>query len=321
MQKLLIICGPTAVGKTNLAYEITKQIPGEILSADSRQIFRALPVMTGKDIPEDAALVQSTLTELGKKIPYWNTGFTRIWGTDLLDLSEGAHSSLFTMVGNTVLSDIASRKILPIVVGGTGMYIEALLGKYDTVHVPRSEELRTLLDSMSVEQLQERLMDIDLPRIGHMNESDRKNKRRLERAIEIAVWRQTNDTPLVSSKRFDTFWIGLTAPRPELEQRIKTRLDKRWPLAVDEVKQLSNTLVGEHSQTILGLSEVQQFLDGKLTEDEAKELWYRGERQYSKRQQVWFLKNPDILWTDVSEVGWKESVLEKVRTWYTDKDR
>lgn len=201
MNKLLIITGPTASGKTALGIELAKKFNGEIISADSRQVYRGNDIETGKD----------------RSFPQW--------GIDIVDPGTDFSVSDFVKYATQVINDIQKRGKLPIVVGGSGQYIKELLNPSETLNIPPNQKLRKKLNTLTLEQLQLELMAIDRKKWESMNESDKKNPRRLVRAIETTKKRmillkllKTNDT-----LRNNALVIGLMAPKEIIYQKIVTR--------------------------------------------------------------------------------------------------
>lgn len=317
MKKLLIICGQTATGKTQLALELAYKFSGELVSADSRQVYKGLSIITGKDIPKNFSFRLSHCTFLGRNIGYFRNG-TRIWLTDLCDLDEEFSAAVYHQAATTALDDIQRRNHLPIVVGGTGLYLQAITQKIPTLHVPPDKQLRLRLAKVSTFELQKKLQRIDRERWEKMNASDRANPRRLIRALEIASFVGT--PPTVNIPSMDTLWIGLTAPLPVLEKRIAERVEKRWESgAVDEVRQIIRHIRTSDTppRTAIGVSPLVAYLRGELSQAEAIQRWVNLERQYARRQRTWFAKQPYIRWFDITDKQYKGDVAQVVQAWYT----
>ncbi len=287
MNNLLIICGPTATGKTKLALALAKQFDGELVSADSRQVYKGLDALTGKD--------------RSKEIP--------IWLYDVIDVGQPFNAAHFAFLARHAIDDIHKRKKLPIVVGGTGLYLSALTSRVDTLGIPPNTKLREKLSSYSLDLLQEQLQHIDEIRWLQMNHSDQKNPRRLIRAIEIAksgkIYPQ--EEPL-----YDALWIGLTTTLRMLQQRISKRVQMRWDESAHEVQ--------KNLPPILGAEPLLAFLRGDSTKKETLREGTNAEYQYAKRQMTWFKKQKNIFWFDVANDGVYTDIGYLVRTWYTKKD-
>lgn len=284
MKKILIICGPTATGKTKLAVSLAKTFRGELINADSRQVYQGLDALTGKDRSEE--------------VP--------IWLYDVAQTSEVFTVAHFVRLAQQAIGDVYKRERLPIVVGGTGFYLRALTTSIDTIAVPPNPVLRETLRATSLDTLQEQLRSVDPERWGAMNESDRKNPRRLIRAIEVAAQGQHMRR---AAPRYSPFWIGLTVPLPVLKQRITERVAGRFDKATSEVR--------DGLPPILGVNPLFSFKRGECTKEEALKDWAYAEYQYAKRQMTWFRKEKDVHWFDVSNSEYQSQVEAFVREWYT----
>lgn len=299
---LLIICGPTAVGKTALALHLSKVLDGELLSADSRQVYKGMDIVTGKDLPKDG---------------------TKIWLTDLVDPREEFSVSQWRKAAVGVMRDVWGRKKLPIVVGGTGFYIKALLDGIETIDIPRNKKLRTTLINQSASELYEILARLDSVRAANMNQSDKKNPRRLIRAIELARWKlEMGGGKLdkeVGGGKYNILWIGLMAPWDVLRQRIEKRVKGLIEDgALDEVKKLVEAGVAWDAQSMTGIGyqKFRNYFDGKISLEEVWEKWVQADLRYAKRQMTWFKKDKRIQWFDITTPGWEEKVEKLIQNWY-----
>ncbi len=288
MHKLLIICGPTATGKTALAAFLAKRFHGELISADSRQIYKGLDVITGKDV-------------------------SGVWMYDIVDVGKNFSVSQYQKRVLPIILDIEKRGRLPIIVGGTGLYIDAVVQPFETIHVPPSRDIRNKLERLSLTQLQKKLRKLDPMKWQRMNQSDRHNPRRLIRATEVALWKRQHGNPKEQKgSEFDALWIGLTMPIGKLAQKIQRRVAYRWEHgAIEEAQRYP-------SASALGITEIRSFLDGILSEGDAKMRWAMAEGAYAKRQMTWFKKRKQIHWFDVTKNPYKSAVTAMVAAWYTD---
>lgn len=282
--KLLIVCGPTAAGKTKLAITLAKKFNGELVNADSRQVYHGLDALTGKDRSQD--------------VP--------IWLYDVIDADEEFSVAHFVRLATRAIDNIYARGMVPIVVGGTGFYLRALTTSIETIAVPPNPELRKTLRATSIEILEQQLRRIDPKRWGALNDSDRKNPRRLIRAIEVAS--SSKHIPLVKPK-YDAFWIGLTAPLPVLKQRILERVAARFDKATREVR--------DGLPPLLGADLLLSWKRGEITKEETLTRWDQAEYQYAKRQLTWFRKEKQIHWFDVSDPHVEQRITDMVKSWYT----
>jgi tRNA dimethylallyltransferase len=315
--KLLIICGPTATGKTSLALRLAKKFNGEIVSADSRQVYKGMDIGTGKDIPENAKY-QMTNDKLG----FYETNGIRICGYDLVSPKNEFSVSRYLKFAGKIISDIESRGKLPILVGGTGLYIKGVVDGIPTVNIPRNKRLRENLGELSAEQLYESLSQIDSFKAGSMNSSDRKNPRRLMRAIEVATWMIDNSRKNLpkNKKTFDTLFVGLTAPTGFLEERISKRVNVRIGDGFeDEVKKLIDSGVDWNDQSMmsLGYRQWRDFAEGAVDRATAISEWKKEERKYARRQLTWWKRDGRVNWFDIREFGYQKKVEKLVEKWYT----
>ena len=326
MNKLLVICGPTATGKTALAVRLAKKLDGELISADSRQVYKGLDIVTGKDFSSKETIDRLKITTPFRKktyslVPYRFSGVP-LWLYDVVDQAEDFSVSQYQFLAKTIIIDIQKAGKLPIVVGGTGLYIKSLLEPLSSVAIPQHTKLRHALSNASVVQLQKELKRIDVGRFNTMNHSDRANPRRLVRAIEIGLYhkqRNSQGSALRIRSAYDALIIGLTASIDALEKRIYERVKKRWNQgAVSEVTKLSNVLSRSlPSATSLGIETIQAYVDSKLSKEQAIVEWTQKERAYAKRQMTWFIKQKNIHWFDVTAVDFEEEIVDIVATWYT----
>ena len=183
MRKLLVICGPTACGKTSLALGLAKKFGGEVVSADSRQVYKGMDIGTGKDLPKNSKF-EIRNSKLGGS--YIVAGVP-IWGYDIADSKKGFNVAQYTKITRTIIENIFVRGKLPILVGGTGLYIKGAVDGIATAEVRPNVKLRKSLFEKSPEELFEILAQVDAIKAGSLNSSDRRNPRRLIRAIEVAL--------------------------------------------------------------------------------------------------------------------------------------
>ena len=268
MTKILIICGPTATGKTDLAAKLAKKFNGELISADSRQVYKGMDIVTGKDKP------------VGVKI----------YGLDLVKPDEEFSVAHFVKSAATLINQIIQRRKLPIIVGGTGLYLNSLVKPPKTLAVKPDWQLRKELEKKTIKQLQQQLKKINPDKWQLMNHSDQLNPRRLIRAIEVARFLQGPAFALQRTDlKFDTFWIGLMADKSTLDQRITERVKSRVKAgAIAEWRELK----AKYPATLPSMSGIGYR---ELPDIEA---WIRAEQQYVRRQLTWFKKNKEIRWFD-----------------------
>lgn len=329
MQKVLIVCGPTATGKTKLAVSLAKRFDGELVNADSRQMYKGFDILSGKDIPKGSPLqTKEDVRIRGVEYPlgtYVLDGIP-VWLYDVVAPDGDASIAVFRDLANHVISDIEKRGKLPIIVGGTGYYLSSLSQPIASIDIPQDASLRNALAHASLEYLQQKLAHEDQKRWEAMNHSDRKNPRRLVRALEVAAWKQLHALHIMDAPERDMLWIGLEPNPAKSEASIRSRVEERMRHgAVEEVDAMKGKSLSPHSASIIGYPVLTAYRAGTLTEDEAKDLWTRKELQYAKRQMTWFRKQPSIMWYKADAPDSASSIEKAVAAWYTtnryaDKD-
>ena len=344
MNKILIICGPTATGKTDLGIKLAKEFKGEIISADSRQVYQGMDIGTGKDIDKNSEFRIQNL-ELTKKNKKLNIGYREkdripIWLVDICKSDYRFNVGEYAKLARIVIADIQSRNKLPIVVGGTGLYIKALVEPLSYVLIPPNSQLRKKLEQISAEELQKELIKLNREKFTSMNNSDQNNPRRLIRAIEMAEWNihkekyKANNILIDRNKELNFLLIGLTLSWEELFARIDQRVEKRVKQGIiDEIKGLLKKGYSWDlpAMSTLGYREWKPyFIKSKIKNQKLKinkeELikniiddWKLHERQYAKRQITWFKKQAGIEWYDITKPDHIIRILEKVKLWYDRK--
>lgn len=297
----VILLGPTAVGKTSIGVALAGIFDGEILSADSRQTYRHLDIGSGKDLGE--------YVYEGKAIPY-----------HLIDITElPAEYNVYNYQKDfyKAFKDIISRGKLPLVVGGTGMYLDAVVRAYEMVILPENPELHAELEAKSLEELGKMLLkeDPDL----HVK-ADLKEKDRVIKALEIIEAKKNGiESTAVERPDIRPFIIGTTLPRPELWKNIQIRLRERLEVGmIEEVENIHKSGISFERLEKLGLEYrfCSEYLQGKYkSRDEMEEKLFIAIRQFAKRQETWFRmmekKGVEIHW--LKETGKAERIEEAVK--------
>ncbi len=264
---LIVVLGPTASGKTALGVALASHLAGEIISADSRQVFRGMDIGTGKDLCE-----------------YGDTPYHLI---DRLDSGEEFSVFAFQNLAYQAIESIRSRQRLPIVVGGTGLYLDALLKQYRMVAAPQNPALRSELAEDDLETLRQRLFRL---RPEQHNRTDLDDRERLFRAIEVAeAQRAGGEQPAAPDIRPLIFGLGW--PRKQLRERIKLRLRQRLEQGmIAEVETLLDQGVSHAALDYYGLEYrfISNYLQGRLTRNDMEQKLYSAICQFAKRQQTWF---------------------------------
>lgn len=297
--RLLIICGPTGVGKTDLGIKLAKKFNGEIVSADSRQVYRGLDVATGKGIKG------------GEGVP--------IYLLDVVDPRDNFSVAQYYQLATRAIDHIRSAKKIPIIVGGTGLYIKSLLGDIQTLGVPPNQSLRMAYEGKTAAELFMILTRLSPELANSLNESEKSNKQRLIRRIEIAQSAEALQPTAYQPQPDNVLQLALTAPYPILKQRIFDRIDQ-WVAqgAEKEIKKLLKSGIDWNNQSMssLGYKEWEPYFKGEKTKEEIIANWKTKEWQYAKRQITWFKKDPTILWFNITDHNYPQNVETVVKNWY-----
>jgi|UniRef100_UPI00404B73BE tRNA dimethylallyltransferase len=300
MSKVIVICGATATGKSDIALDIAERIGAEIINADSMQLYRGMDIGTAK-------LKGSERREIPHHL------------LDVLDVTEDSTVAWYQEHARSAIAEIHSRGLHAIIVGGTGLYIKAIL---DDLNFPETDpQVRANLEKLGEEfganYLFERLQELDPAAALAI---DRANIRRIVRAlevIEITGKPFTANLPREDSSRFpDALQFGLVMDREHLRDRIDLRVDRMWQEGfVAEVAELITQGIrrGTTAQRALGYAQILAMRDGTLSEDEAKEETKRASRQYARRQETWFSRDQRIQWVATHQPR-LETILEKINS-------
>ncbi len=308
MHKMMVICGPTAPGQSALAVELAKQFNGEVISADSRQVYTGLDIGSAKITHEEMQGIPHHLIDVAHPNDYFSVAD-------------------FQKLAQEKMSEIHARGKLPIICGGTGMYIDSVVYNMQFPEVTANPKLRAALEQLSVEQLFEKLVTLDPNRA---NTIDQQNPVRLIRAIEIAT--ELGSVPKPNSSAvipgltrnlefkdsildsesesgmtttYNTLWIGLDLPKEILQERIKERITARIfasgknPRTLfDEITNLNTSGVSFERLERFGLEYRygSYYVLGKIHLEEFKELLATKTWQFAKRQMTWFKRNSEINW-------------------------
>ena len=274
--KMITILGPTASGKTSLVAALAYHLDAEIISADSRQVYQGMDIGTGKDLAD--------YTVAGKHIPY-----------HLIDICKaGSKYNVYQYQQDflEVYNKIRETNKLPILCGGSGLYLEAILKGYHLSTVPPNEELRNQLNEMSHESLIQMLVEIQEQLNTKMhNSTDLDSKQRTIRAIEIGKYMLTEADPKTNFPEIPSLIIGVDIDREERRRKITTRLHQRLEEGmIEEVKQLLNQGIAPEDLIYYGLEYkfVTEHIIGKLSYDEMVRQLEIAIHQFAKRQMTWF---------------------------------
>lgn len=292
--KILVLAGPTAVGKTRLAIEWANQFNGEIIGADSRQIYRAMDIGTAKPTPEEQAAVPHHLI-------------------DVVRPDENFTLADYQVQANTFINEIHARGKLPMLVGGTGMYITATMEGWQIPEVPPNPELRAELEQKSAAELFAYLEKIDPLSASQV---DRSNPRRLVRALEVTL---STGRPFAELRQknppdYDALYFALTMERDLLYQQADRRVDNMlqngW---IEESQQLLTQGYAPPmpSMSALGYPQIFAYLRGEMSLEEARQQIQHATHKFIRRQYTW-LRGHDSGWQWIEP---DENVTDKISAW------
>lgn len=302
LPKVIFIVGPTASGKTALSILLSKKFNGEIVNADSRQVYQEMDIATAK--PKRDASRQ-------KKNEYVYQGVVHHL-VDIIKPSKRFTLSDFKEQANVVISDILARGKLPIVVGGTGLYIWSLVDNLDIPKVEPNIKLREGFDLKTLEELVKLLKNIDPETVKKI---DIKNRRRVLRALEVAissgesfVAQTTKSEPLYNSLQ-----IGIKCDREKLYENINKRIDQQMLFGlVEETKKLATRYRWElPSMSSIGYKQIGNYLRGEMSLEAAVEIFKRDTRRYAKRQETWFKRDKRIVWIAPDDLAVAQKSIAK----------
>jgi len=300
MKKLLIIAGPTAVGKTEISINVAKKLNGEILSADSMQIYKHMDIGSAKISKEEM-----------EGIPHYLI--------DIIDPHESFTVSDYKSHAESSIDAIISKGKLPVVVGGTGLYINSLIYNYTFTEAAKDEEYRKHLDQLAAEKgkeyVHEMLKEVDIDSYNRLYPNDLK---RVVRALEVFKITGKTISEFTANENiydipYDIKYYVLTMGRANLYERINKRVDimlKRG--LIDEVIKLKKMGYNANMQSMkgIGYKEILYYLEGKIPLDEAVEMIKQGSRNYAKRQLTWFRKDERVIWIDKDKFSSDEEIID-----------
>lgn len=287
--RIIAIVGPTAVGKTALTLSLAEKVGGEVISADSMQVYRGMDIGTAKLTPAERARIPHHLI-------------------DVVEPGEAFSAADYQRLARAAVDEIASRGRIPVFSGGTGMYIRAAIDDYNFVTVSNNprvrDELRRQARDTGLSQLYARLTDLDPPVAARVHKND---ERRIIRALEVfettgrplSFWESQKDA---RQAIYDAVFIGLDRPRAELYARIDQRVETMVATGLlDEVSALMTRGMSLVAHQALGYKEVIPFLEGRCSFQEMMETLKRETRRYAKRQLTWFRADARVQWLNISD--------------------
>jgi tRNA dimethylallyltransferase len=294
VKKVIAIVGPTGVGKSELAVFLGEKLNGEIVNFDSLQFYKELNIGTAKPGEEER-----------KRVPH------HLY--DLLELDEEFNAAKFVEIADNLIKEIWERGKIPILVGGTGLYLRAFEYGLFSIEVPK--EIRGTLRKRADQDLSSLYEELKRLDPEYAQKISPKDKVRITRALEVIyasgkpISYFHKENPFFGKKRYNLIKIGLILPRKELYEKINLRvikmIEKGW---IEEVKKLLEKGYSPELKPFkaIGYKYIIQYLQGKISLEKAIELIQRDTRRYAKRQLTWFKKEPDIYWFNPDE---KERIL------------
>ena len=303
MRKIIAVCGPTAVGKTKYAIEAAKAFGGEVVSCDSMQLYKYMDIGSAKPTADELAQVPHHLV-------------------DLIDPSDAFSVAEYQKLAREAIEDIFTRGKVPVIAGGTGLYLNSILYDMDFSNAKQDQNLRLQLEKeaeeFGPEYLHNKLRELDSEAASRIHPN---NIKKVVRAIEGALsgdnikdFKECN----TKVKDFERILIGLTRDREELYDRINLRVDLLVEQGLfDEVKGLLDKGLTESDISMkgIGYKEIIGYFNGKYTKDEAIDLIKKNTRHLAKRQITWFKRYEDIHWIDISQYKNDEEAIEGMLEW------
>lgn len=296
---LIVLTGPTAVGKTNLSIELAKALSGEIISADSMQVYQHMDIGSAKIKPEEMQGIRHHML-------------------DILEPDEEFNVVIFKEMVQECIRDITGRGKIPILTGGTGFYIQAVLYDIDFTKNNDNAKIRKELEKLAreegVEYLHDQLKKVDEASALAIHAN---NKKRVIRALEFYYLTgekisEHNETERKKESAYDSCYFVLNDDRERLYEKINRRVDLMLEEGlVEEVKRLKEAGCTRDlvSMQGLGYKEILSYLEGEISLDEAVYLIKRDTRHFAKRQITWFKREKDVIWVDKSNFGYDEKKI------------
>jgi tRNA dimethylallyltransferase len=296
---VVAVVGPTAAGKSDLSLDLAQRLGGEVVNTDAMQVYRGMDVGTAKLPPDERRGVPHHLL-------------------DLLDVTEPATVAQFQSLARTIVEDCRRRGVVPVLVGGSALYTRAVIDRFEFPGTDESvrARLEAELARVGPQELHERLREVDPDAAAKVLAS---NGRRVVRALEVVELTGRPFSASLPEQRYfheRTVQVGVRIPRPVLDERIERRVRRMWDDGlVDEVRRLADRGLrdGRTASRALGYQQVLAFLAGECSEQQAFEATVMRTRQFARRQDAWFRKDPRISWVDWDDPDRVERAIEACR--------
>jgi tRNA dimethylallyltransferase len=297
-KKLLIISGPTATGKTDLAIKLAKKFNGELISADSRQVYKGMDIGTGKDHPKNI----------------------KVHLVDVVEPDGDFSVAEYRKLALNKIDEIYGRNHLPIIVGGTGLYIDSIFsGNINTFNIKPNRILRLVLNRVSVSILQKIYSFLNEPAYKSLNNSEKHNPHRLIRKIEIGIHNIFHKKKeMVEMENFDVLHFSLTAPNDFLYSKIDKRVESRLKFGLlEEISFLLKKYKwSDPGLNSLAYKEFKSYFNNNQTLEECIATWKFDEHAYARRQKTWFKKQTNVIFVDIAESANNENIIKTAAEWY-----
>lgn len=302
MKDLFILAGPTAVGKTDISIKLAKKLNGEIISADSMQIYKYMDIGSAKVTRDEM-----------QGVPHYLI--------DIVEPHESFNVSEYKKMSEENINAITSKGKLPMLVGGTGLYINSLIYNYDFTEAGNDEEYRLYLQNLaqteSKEYVHSLLRGVDIESFNRLYPNDLK---RVIRALEVykltgKTISQFNEENDIYDIPYNVFYFVLNMDRDKLYERINMRVDIMIEKGlIDEVKKLKSMGYTADMQSMkgIGYKEILYYLDGNISLDDAIYLIKKGSRNYAKRQLTWFRKDKRVIWIDKDQFSSEDEIVQNI---------
>lgn len=299
MQKAIVVVGPTGVGKSDLSVKLAKLFDGEVISGDSMQVYKEMSIGTAKIKKSEMEMVPHHLV-------------------DCLSYKDEYNVKIFQKLAREVMQSCDQKKVVPIVCGGTGLYIKSLLYDYKFIEQEKDEEFASFLDALTNAQLFEILRQVDMGATENIHPN---NIQRIKRAITMAhegkkkseIINEQEHIPL-----YDVYWVGLTMNREKLYERINHRVDIMMSQGLlEEVEELARNedIWKLQCMQSIGYKEWKEYFNGEKSIEECVELIKKNSRNFAKRQYTWFCNQMPVKWFDIDEKNSYESIKNDISIW------
>lgn len=303
MKKIIVLVGPTGVGKTSLSIELAKRFNGEVISGDSMQVYKEMTIGTAKVTPEEADGVVHHLI-------------------DAFSYTDDYNVKIFQKMGREAIEDMSERGCLPIVCGGTGLYIKSLYYDYEFNDEEKDEEFADFLNSRSSDECYRMLKTVDPKACETIHANNQKRVKRALMRAHLGNYKSEMEEKQKHEPVYDALVIGLTTDRETVYERINQRVDIMIENGLEE--EIKGLLGPEdvwrlQSMAGIGYKEWEAYFQGNSTVEETAELIKKNSRNFAKRQYTWFNNQMKVNWFDIKEDNWKENCMKMIENWLEDK--